>query len=246
MIYGTHRFAVSIALLIIAVIVISNVSGLRLLSDATLLAAESQVRQLTDDTTLERNEQRQKLAVLEASLKLVEDENKKLRSLLGFFESNDYEYIMSAVASRDPFNQSLLYISRGRNHGIQIGQAVVVADGIIVGKIRSVSKSRSTVELLINGASRIAVRVLSDESIPGIVRGSFGNALHLEFVVNEARLTSGDPVVTSGSDPLIPHGLVVGLLRNVSASPNELFISADVDLPLDYSDITTVAVLKTQ
>lgn len=179
-----------------------------------------------------------------SDLENVRSENEELREQLKFFKRLSYNQIVANVKSRDPLNQALLYIDAGAVDGVQVGQAVTADDGIMIGKISQVTPDSSLVELLTNDATRLTVRVSGASLTQGLLRGSLGSALRMEYVQADAQVALGDIIVTSGIEGGIPHSLVVGTVAKIVTDSNQLFTSADIAPALDYTQIRTVAVVR--
>ncbi|MDQ5938930.1 MAG: Cell shape-determining protein MreC, partial [Patescibacteria group bacterium] len=91
----------------------------------------------------------QKLLVDNAKLQSLKSENEQLRSLLNFRDQNNFNFEVANILSRDPINKNLLLISAGSDRGISFGQAVVVNNGILIGKVSAVNPDSAVVRLVI-------------------------------------------------------------------------------------------------
>lgn len=171
-------------------------------------------------------------------------ENKELRETLGFIERQDLQSVMASIVSRSRTTQSAIFsIDRGRDDGIQVGNPVIVKDGILIGKVVSVTSASATVHALTDPSVATAVSVLNQTQTIGVAEGMTGNLLHLKFIPQDTVLSVNDLVVTSGLESNIPSGLFVGLVNDVEQEANAPFLQAIIEPLIDMRQYTTVHVL---
>lgn len=188
-------------------------------------------------------EQYKNLLVENNKLKELEQENKDLRKLLELKENNQYNLAVVNILTRDNVNRNILIIDGGRDHGIEAGQAVVISDGIVIGKVIEASLDSSKVRLLTDNLSKLAVKVGGDRTVSGILTGSLGLVMDLSFIPQEQEIKKGDIVVTADVDSKIPSGLVVGQIEEVEFSQEEVFKKASVSPLVNYEILNTLAVI---
>ena len=172
-------------------------------------------RQLTDVTArlYETNQQ------LEAS--------QALDALAAFTQATKRRIIFANViaTSPDPGIQSII-INRGSDDGLQLGQAVVSDRGSMAGKLVSVHQTFSTVLLLTDRQLVTTGRIQNPSQSPGVVRGERGLTLQMGFIPKTDDVKTGQTVVTTGSEPLIPPDLLIGTVSSVSLRAGDLFQQA--------------------
>jgi len=183
------------------------------------------------------------LLVENSRLKELEKENNDLRKLLDLNDKNQYTLAVVNILSRDPVNRNILIVDAGRNKNIEVGQAVVLSDGIIVGKVIEVGIDSSKIRLLTDSFSKLAVKIGSDRLVSGILSGSLGLVMDLNFIPQEQDIKSGDLVVTADIDVKIPPGLIVGQIEEIEFSQEELFKKASVSPMVNYEVLNTLAVI---
>jgi len=186
----------------------------------------------------------QKLLVENSNLLSLKSENEQLRNLLNFRDEKSLNLELANILSRDPINRNLIVISAGSNSGVAFGQAVVVNDGVLVGKITSVNPDSSVVRLLIDNASKIAVRVGDNQSVSGVLAGYLGLGLNLNFIPQAQAIKKNDLVYTSDVNQDIRSGLLIGRIGEIKAEEEELFKVATVEPIIDFNTLTVVAVIK--
>lgn len=180
-------------------------------------------------------------------LKALEEENEVLRKTLGYLQKQGYDAVMGRVISRSSVpEKSVIMIDRGAKDGLEIGMAVVMGDGIFVGKITSIQERTATVTLLSDKQSRVAISKAGQRKLIGLVEGRSNWTAEATLVPQEEALAPNDMLVTSGTEGKIPPNLVVGLINRVEGQPTDPFKKAAIELlaPLEYIEV--VAVLRPQ
>ena len=182
------------------------------------------------------------LLVINSQLKTLTDENEELKNLLDFKQNKEYKLIVANILSRDPFNNNILIIDVGSKQGIVKGQAVVINNGVIVAKVIDTTFDSASIRLLTDNFSKLAVTI-GDQSVAGLLSGSLGLGLTMNYIPQEYDIKKNDLVVTADLDTNIPKGLVVGTIEDIQYSEEELFKTASV-LPLvDFNTLSIVAVI---
>lgn len=179
-------------------------------------------------------------------LKTLAEENQQLKELLELKKEKQYELVVANVLSRDPVNRNILVLDVGENDGISQGEAVVVNNGIIVGKIIDVTSDSSKVRLLIDRFTKLSVKIGDEHQISGVLSGSLGLTMHLNYIPQDQEVKKNDLVVTADLDVDIPAGLVVGKIEEIEYSEGELFKDASVSPLIDYDTLAIVAVIASQ
>jgi len=178
-----------------------------------------------------------------ARLDELEEENQRLRAVSGFMQQKAYQYRVGYILSRDPVNQNLVTISLGSSDGLLSGQPLIVSEGLIIGKITQVSEHKALAELLTSDQSRLAVKSIGADKTTGLVFGSVGSSLSMQFIPTEINLAPGDVIITSGLEDRIPAGLIVGLVDKIQTKETELFKTAVVLPATNYQQQDLVSVI---
>jgi rod shape-determining protein MreC len=149
-----------------------------------------------------------------------------------------------------PHRRSVL-IDRGTEDGIEEGFPVV-AGGVYVGRVQIVRSRSALVRLVTDPQSRLEVAVRTDAGrrVTGFLRrrGPIGAGEDLEIenlrlVGDVGRVPEHVPVFTSNADALVPAGLLVGYVSQVSDPEADGFPTVTVRPALDLSRSTEVLVL---
>ena len=240
-----YQWIGGIAILGVVIITLFNSLGVWKIPSFHLLRFEIAARGIVNSSHAPQAWVAERTKLLEqlTQLKELADENAHLREVLNFYSKKKFSYTIANAISRDPLSASLVYLDVGSDDGLAVGQAAVVGDGVMVGKVVKVSQKHATLELLTGDSARIAVKALDDTSTSGILRGRLGTGARLEYIRDAKAVPVGSIIVTSGLEPLIPQGLVVGTIQKITENDNALFAYADVLPAADLSQVSIISIL---
>lgn len=177
---------------------------------------------------------------------------REVRRLEDFFDlpSHDqFRYEVARVVKRDltAWWQTVI-IRKGLNYGIEPGQAVVFAGGV-VGRIASVNAYTATVELISSPLFRAAAHFEGDDR-PIEFRGGINPGLReanglVANVPADIGVTLKEPrrLTSSRLGGTFPDGLTLGWVYRLEPSPDGLFQSGLVRLDPRLQSLREVAVL---
>lgn len=192
----------------------------------------------------------QKIKILDLTyenlqLQNLKEENKHLRELLNFQETAKQKVILADIISKNNLVSDITFnINRGIKHGILKDMAVIYGEGVIVGKIFQVQENTSTVLLLTDNNSRLAVNLEENLGTQGLLRGTQGLSLILDLVPIDTILKPKQKVLTSGAEQVIPKGLIVGEIESLIPTGDSLFQTAVVKPMIDYDKLDVVGVVE--
>ena len=180
-----------------------------------------------------------------AHLKILEQENNELKRVLNFSQQQPtYKILTAMVVGKSVENaERVISISSGLDSGIKVGQPVVVLDGMIVGKIIRVEQNLSWVRLINDSNSKIAAVILNKERSQGVVEGGYGLSVNMNFIPRNEQVSVSETVVTSGLDPDVPKGLLLGTVAAVINEAYQPFQKAVLTPAVDLSKLTVVGVI---
>lgn len=192
------------------------------------------------------------LEELEAQNKILQSENEELSALLDLQPSLvGKNVIASSVISRSPDTWlDSITIDVGSNSGIEENMSVMTESGL-VGHVTEVSATSSKVQLLItenNQMKNVAVSIQTDDSIVSGILSDYDEKtqeLILKQVPNDAQVSEGNTVTTSGLGGVSPEGLIIGEVTSVSSDNFGLSQSVRVKPAADFKDIRSVLVIMT-
>lgn len=197
-----------------------------------------------------REEERQRwqeqiasLAVDQARVHALEEENELLRQQARVAVDSGFEGIGAQVLSRTMTpDRAAIVIDRGQRDALELGQAVLAGDGLLIGKISALSYRTATVELLTDPRSRIAATLSGERRVLGVVEGRGNGAARMTYIPASQVIKKDQIIVTSGTEEKIPPNLPLGLVNAVEGKKTDPFVDAILEplLPLDRLSFVTV------
>ena len=179
-----------------------------------------------------------------AKLKNVATENEYLRRELKLLPMKKFDLISAQIVGREIYkNSDWILIDKGGSDNLKVGMPVIVENGVLVGKVDEVYPHNSKIILLTNSKSKINA-VTSETEAKGIVKSEYGLGVVLDMVLQTDYLKIGDTVVTSNISQTIPGGLLIGKIAEVQTSEDQLFQRAILSLPINFSKLRFVFVIK--
>ncbi len=173
-------------------------------------------------------------------------ENTRLRQLLGWQRQAPWKLRLARVVLREPSNWwRTVQIDLGSRDGLRVNQPVLTADGL-VGRVSSVSLTRSQVLLLGDPNCKVSARVENETRDSGII-GSSG-PLNSEFVEmgylsGGANLKPGQLVKTSGQGGIYPPNIPIGTVVETQSVEYGLATVARVRLSANLKALQEVWVM---
>jgi len=189
-------------------------------------------------------------ALLQARNYQLEQENEELRKLLDINQSLlDYEIISATVLTRDIDSwQNKLTINIGESSGVEVGMAVIVADGLI-GKIIKTDQTQSVVQLVTTSSqdNKISVVIQSKAGrVNGVIQEYIEKDKRFEFIGIETEIEpiAGDLVYTSGIGGVYPSGIPVGIVTDRGLDDFSYYQVVKIESNVDFNNINFVEVLR--
>ena len=193
---------------------------------------------------LRRENQQLRLQALQAQETAAE--NARLRQLLGWQRQTNWRLKLAKVVLREPANWwRTVQIDLGSRDGLRVNLPVLTTDGL-VGRISSVSLTRSQVVLLGDPNCKVSARVVNDTRDTGVI-GPSGpldtGFVELGYLSRNANLKPAQNVVTSGEGGIFPAGIVIGKIVDVQAADYGLRAQALVKLSANLNALEEVWVM---
>jgi rod shape-determining protein MreC len=160
------------------------------------------LRRENDELRMQIVQQRE--AVLEAE---------RVRRLVDLQESGFRKSVVARVIGRVPAHNQTVTIDKGTAHGLMPDSAVITPDGI-VGRVIHSSNFFSIVQLIVDNQAAVGVMLQSTRR-QGILKGSGGRNLELDYIDDDNELKEGDTFLTSGEDRIYPKGFPVGVITTI-------------------------------
>ncbi|HHO76646.1 MAG TPA: rod shape-determining protein MreC [Deltaproteobacteria bacterium] len=156
-------------------------------------------------------------------LEELRSENKRFRTMLDFKETHkEFTLYPASLLTQDI---TLIYktavVDKGSRSRFFIDMPIVNPDGV-VGKVVGVSFNTSQILLITDPNSAIPALIESTR-IKGIVKGTGGESVSLEYVRSSEDIHIGDKVITSGLLGIFPKGLAIGYVRDIRKDEHKIF-----------------------
>jgi rod shape-determining protein MreC len=194
--------------------------------------------------TLQRENQQLRLQLTQAAQ--AEQENARLRQLLGWQQRAPWKLKLAKVVLRDPANWwKTIQIDLGSRDGVVTNAAVLTTNGL-VGRVTAVSYTRAQVVLLGDPNCRVSALVENETRDTGVISagGVFDGAfVDLGYLSRNAALKSGQNVITSGLGGIFPAGINIGKVVDMRPANYGLYAEAQVKLAVNFGALEEVWVM---
>ncbi|RYE78468.1 MAG: rod shape-determining protein MreC [Myxococcales bacterium] len=150
------------------------------------------------------------------------------------------------MGAAQSFNRTVT-LNVGTSSGVRADMTVVNPDGL-VGRVVRATRTTATVLLIVDRTSAVGGRLGANLEIGYLKgRGGVGDdaALDLALVDNSITPSSGDTVVTWGSDNGVPYvaGIPIGEVGKVFSTPRQSAVRAVITPYVDFSSLDVVGVV---
>lgn len=182
------------------------------------------------------------LAVEQNQLMACQEENEKMRKLLGAPLPAKWKFMDAKVLGQV---NGQLRIDKGQAEGVKEG-ANIISENILVGKVVNLGANDAWAQMVTSSESKIPVVVKKPGSAGVQARGLLieqGGKLILDRVLQSEDIQKGDLVVTSGEADWLPE-LLIGTIAEVSPKTPEVYQKAKVEPLIDYGKLRIVFVVR--
>ncbi|MDD2961321.1 MAG: rod shape-determining protein MreC [Muribaculaceae bacterium] len=163
-----------------------------------------------------------------------------IQPALAGFEFKMAEVINNSISK--PYNY--ITINKGSIDGIEPEMGIVDQNGVI-GVVNVVGKHSSRAISLLNPNFRLSCKVKNKDFFGSLVWDGYDpNIASLEEMPRHIKFKKGDTIVTSGYSAVFPPDLIVGTIIGSKKGNNDNFIALDIKLSTDFTQLSTVRVLK--
>jgi rod shape-determining protein MreC len=166
-----------------------------------------------------------------------------LAALLNFARNAPQNrYVAARVIGSDtsPFLRAL-WIDAGTDSGVARGMPVVNQAGL-VGRVVEVYPTASRVALLTDPAEAVNVR-LQDSRADGVTLAQANGELRVDMIDQDAEVSTGELVLTSGLGGNYPPQIPVGQVISVRRRDFEVFQQAVITPSVDFEDLEILLVV---
>jgi rod shape-determining protein MreC len=152
------------------------------------------------------------------------------------------------ISKRITDQERAISLDRGADAGIEVDDPVIGPGGALIGQVVEVGANYSRVLLISDTRIHVAGLIESSRAV-GLLSGKLGQPLEMVNIPAEVTVSAGESVVTAGIELAegirspYPKGLLIGVVRAVSRSPDQLFQTALVAPVADLDRLEYVLVI---
>jgi len=162
-------------------------------------------------------------------LQFLQQENDKLRSLLGAQPVNEGKRLIAEVLAvySHPFSHQIV-LNKGSKDGVTVGQPLIDDLGVL-GQVVSVGPNSSRALLIVDNTHAISGRI--ERTGLSVVAEGIGQAdtLRLIHLPHSTDVQEGDRLLTSGLDGVFPEGYPIARISKVSRDPRQPFLQVTAE-----------------
>lgn len=157
----------------------------------------------------------------------------------------DFRYSYARVINNSTHKQmNYITLNKGINDGIEPGMAVTSSQGV-VGIVKGVSKNYSVVLPIHNLRTRISSKVDSTGYFGTLAwDGKNYRKAKLRGIEQNAHITLGQKIVTTGFGAVFPEGILVGSIDAFKQDDEGIFYEIDILLATNFRKIYNVEVIR--
>jgi rod shape-determining protein MreC len=193
---------------------------------------------------LRRENQQLKMQAVQSAA--VASENAQFRALLNWQRQAPWQLKLANVVMRDPANWwRTVQIDLGSRDGVRVDLPVITSSGL-VGRVNSVSLTRSQIVLIGDPNCRVSAIVDNNARDMGVIIASGPvdtSLVQLTYLASSANLKPGQNVLTSGLGGIFPKGIPIGLVVDSRSVEFGLYTEARVKLNANLGSLEQVWVL---
>ena len=204
----------------------------------------------TSDLNKQNLELSEKVSELQSQLRdynTVIKENQRLKELLNYKETTDYDVVTAQVIGKNSgqwFEEFTVNV--GAEDGVEMDMIVMNNSGL-VGKVTEVFDSYCRIITIMNTDMNVPVMIerSRDYGVAKTISDSKSRAtgkLRIEYMSTGADVVPGDTIVTSGMGGIYPKGLYIGQVSEVSTDANAEAV-VTVQSNVDFEHIEEVLII---
>lgn len=184
-----------------------------------------------------------KLQLENHKIPALEQENKRLQTILNLMKQHPKTMIAARVVGEDVKNWfKCIILDKGKSHGIIVKMPVITPRGLVgqvvetdrwVTKVMVINDTNSSVDVYVEG-----------RNTRGILEGTGQTLLKLKYMRKNDEIEIGDKLITSGKDGIYPKGLATGIVTTINRNKPGIFSDIDVMPFNNFNRLEEVLVLK--
>ncbi|MDD3806760.1 MAG: rod shape-determining protein MreC [Candidatus Marinimicrobia bacterium] len=170
------------------------------------------------------------------------EENQRLREMLDLKRTSSYDLLPALVLS-EGIHKSVnsLLLNKGKKDSVDVNDPVLNVQGL-VGRIFFVGESSSLAQLLVDPNLRVSVKI-QPSGAKGILQWYGKNRFLIADISSTLEVKPGNLVVTSGYSDIYPNDLPVGIVSELTPSPDGFTNLVFGDFLVNFNQIHEVFIL---
>ncbi len=141
-------------------------------------------------------------------------------------------------------HKNYITLNKGAIDGITPGMAVMGKQGV-VGSVKGVSKNFAVVIPIINLSSQISAKIDSSGYFGSLMwDGKDYRTAKLMDIEQNAKISLGQKVVTTGFGSFFPENLLIGTISKIRKDAEGIFYNIDVELATDFKQLYHVEIIE--
>lgn len=204
-------------------------------------------QRLTFNEILEQNKKlEEKISLFlinQVNLEELKRENEELKKLFKVSQDKNFEIkIASIIGHTVDGLQNTYLLDIGRSSGVEENYPVIAYDGILVGKIIKVHERTAILQLITDNDSKVAVALQNESNTIGLAQGQHNINMVMNLIPHSEVILEEQVVITSGIEPNIPRGFIVGVVDTQITKTGDLFKSAIIRPIISFDRLTIVGI----
>ena len=177
----------------------------------------------------------------------VKEENLRLKEYIGIKKLYpSFELTEALIIGSESENyMTVITLNKGKDHGIDVGMAVMVKEGL-VGSVCEVGSSWCKMRLLSESSASVGACVQRSGET-GIVCGDISlkgkGECYFKYLSPDADIKVGDAVYTGSEGSIYPEGLIIGYVTEVTTNDSLRTKEARVSLSVDCEGLKYVLIV---
>lgn len=171
-------------------------------------------------------------------------QNARLQGILSTTKPDQFDLNLAQVIGTDtnPLKQ-IVVINKGRDDGVQVGQAAIDENGIL-GQIINVYPNTSRLLLITDELQSVSV-IVKRTGQRAIVSGQGSNkSLRLDHIFKTSDIRIGDELISSGLGGRFPAGYRVGQVSYINPVQKDNFMNIEVVPAANFIDSSYVLLMQ--
>lgn len=196
----------------------------------------------------ENKELRREIFMLNSRLSRMgslESENERLRDMLEFRDTSDYELIPALIVYKGfKDGANIITVDKGKRDGVKKNDVIVDKDGL-VGRVIFTGNRSSLAGMIAEPEARVSA-CINPVRVYGILKWHHGNTFVIDDIPTSVEIREGWKVMTSGLSEIYPANIPIGHITKVTSSENGFTYIIEGKYNVPFKELREVFILKNE